>query len=174
MKSRSARRLSMSSMLAPAVLAMGLVLATPLAHAQTSVERVVVVVDPPAAESNRFWTTGGGFGGLDPAFQRLIGNDTETGAYDNSGLAESWETNDDFTEWTFHLKPEAEWHFGWGGVTAEDVAHSYELHTAPDVLLTGVRRCGVPRSRSSTSTPSGSPSPNRASISTSRMPGAAR
>jgi peptide/nickel transport system substrate-binding protein len=108
------------------------------ASAQTTVERVVIMLDPPASETNRFWGTGGGFGGLDPAFQRLIGNDLETGAYDNSGLAESWEVSDDFTVWTFHVKPEVQWHFDWGPVTAADVAHSYELHTAPDVLLTGV------------------------------------
>jgi ABC-type transport system substrate-binding protein len=106
-------------------------------HAQTA-ERVTVVMDPSAAETNRAWATGGAFD-LDAVFQRLIGNDSETGVYDNSALVESWETNDDFTVWTFHLKPDAEWHNGWGKVTSADVAHSYEIQTGPDTLATGIQ-----------------------------------
>ena len=102
-------------------------------------DRVVIALDPPSTETYRYWTTGGGFGGIDPAFQMLIGNDSVTGAYDNSGLAESWEANEDFTEWTFHIKEDAEFHFGWGPVTADDVVHSHTLHTADDSALTGVQ-----------------------------------
>ena len=102
-------------------------------------DRVVIALDPPSTETYRYWTTGGGFGGIDPAFQMLIGNDSVTGAYDNSGLAESWEANDDFTEWTFRIKEDAEFHFGWGPVTAADVVHSHTLHAADDSALTGVQ-----------------------------------
>ena len=102
-------------------------------------DRVVIALDPPSTETYRYWNTGGGFGGIDPAFQMLIGNDQVTGVYDNSGLAESWEANEDFTEWTFRIHPEAEFHFGWGPVTAEDVVHSHALHTAEDSTLTGVQ-----------------------------------
>ncbi len=108
------------------------------AVAQTA-DRVVIALDPPSTETNRFWTTSGGFGGIDPAFERLVGNDPVTGAYDNSGLAERWEVSDDFTSWTFYIHPEAEFHFGWGPVTAADVAHSHALHSGPDSTLTGVQ-----------------------------------
>ena len=70
--------------------------------------------------------------------QGLVGHNPDTGAYDNSGLAESWESNEDFTVWTFKLKPDAEFHFGWGGVTAADVVHSLALHTGPDTTLNGI------------------------------------
>lgn len=103
-----------------------------------AVDRVTVVMDPSASQTNRAWATGGAFD-LDAVFQRLIGNDEDTGAYDNSALAESWETNADFTTWTFHLKPEAEWHNGWGPVTSADVAHSYEIQTGPDSVATGIQ-----------------------------------
>lgn len=108
-----------------------------MASDAAAVDRVTVVMDPSAAQTNRAWATGGAFD-LDAVFQRLIGNDAETGEYDNSQLAESWETNEDFTTWTFHLKPEAEWHNGWGPVTSADVAHSYEIQTGPDTLATGI------------------------------------
>jgi ABC-type transport system substrate-binding protein len=60
-------------------------------QAQTT-ERVTVVMDPSASETNRAWATGGAFD-LDAVFQRLIGNDSESGVYDNSALAESWEAS---------------------------------------------------------------------------------
>lgn len=102
-----------------------------------SASRVVVVIDPADAETNRAWATSGFFD-LDAAFQRLIGNDANTGEYDNSALAERWESNENFTVWTFYLKSAAMWHFGWGKVTAEDVAHSYKIQTGADSRATGV------------------------------------
>lgn len=103
------------------------------AQAQT----IKMVMSPPAVETNRYWNTPGDFG-LGPSMQGLIGHNPETGIYDNSGLAESWSHNDAFTEWTFKLKPEAEFHFGWGPVTAADVIHSLKLHTGPDTTLNGI------------------------------------
>lgn len=103
------------------------------AQAQT----IKVVMSPPAVETNRYWNTPGDFA-LGPSMQGLVGHNPDTGLYDNSGLAESWTHNDDFTEWTFKLRPEAEFHFGWGPVTAADVVHSLELHTGPDTTLNGI------------------------------------
>lgn len=110
-----------------------LVLVPTAAWSQT----VRMVMSPPAVETNRYWNTPGDFA-LGPAMQGLVGHDPVTGVYDNSGLAESWEHNDDFTVWTFNLKPEAEFHFDWGPVTAADVVHSLELHTGPDTTLNGI------------------------------------
>jgi peptide/nickel transport system substrate-binding protein len=41
------------------------------------------------------------------------------------------------------LHPEAEWHFGFGPVTADDVVHSYALHTGPDVTRNVVYLLGA-------------------------------
>ena len=100
-------------------------------------QRIVMVIDPPSVETNRFWATSGDFG-LEPSHQPLIGQDPETGEYDSSGVARAWAHNEDFTTWTFHLHENAEFHFDWGPVTAADVVHSYELHTADDSTLIGV------------------------------------
>ena len=98
---------------------------------------VTLMMTPPSVESTLYWATPGD-ATLRPAFQGLVGHDPETGFYDNSGLAESWEHNDDFTEWTFTLHENAEFHDDWGPVTAEDIVHSFELHTGPDSNIIGV------------------------------------
>jgi peptide/nickel transport system substrate-binding protein len=103
---------------------------------QAAAQEVTVVIDPIASESNLYWETEGAF--MLPSLQGLVGNNPETGKYDNSGLAESWEANEDLTSWTFKLKPEAQFHNGWGRVTAEDVVHSFNLHIGDDSRLSGI------------------------------------
>jgi len=103
---------------------------------------VSIAMQTPSVETNLFWVTAGDFN-LDPAFQPLVGHDPETGVFDNSGLARNWEHNADFTRWTFHLHEDAEFHFGWGGVTAADVVHSHRLHTGDDAAASGVERLAV-------------------------------
>jgi peptide/nickel transport system substrate-binding protein len=124
--------------------AVAAILCLPIGSAMAAGDRVTIVMDPPSVETNRFWQTIGDFG-LDPSLQRLVGNDPLTGVYNNDGLAERWEASEDFKTWTFYLEPEAEWHFDWGPVTAADVLHSYELHTAPDVTLTGIEQLEADR-----------------------------
>ena len=97
--------------------------------------RVVLALDPPTADTNLFWN---GTGERLPCFQALVGHDPITGKYNNSELAESWSANEEFTEWTFRLKKNAEFHFGWGPVTAADVVHSYELTTGPDSTINSI------------------------------------
>lgn len=47
-------------------------------------------------------------------------------------LAESWESNDDGTEWTFKLRPGVTFHHGYGELTAEDVVFSLNRSADPD------------------------------------------
>jgi len=58
-------------------------------------QTITIAIDPGSAESNLFWETVGGL--ILPNLQTLVGNDPQTGSYDNSALAESWQHNDDFT-----------------------------------------------------------------------------
>jgi peptide/nickel transport system substrate-binding protein len=125
--------------LAMALLAGSVLCAAPAgapAQAQ-AVDRLVIAVDPPAGDTNLFWASSGDqtlFLALSP----LVGNDPVTGAYNNDGVAESWEANEDFTEWTFHLYEDVPWTDGWGELTAEDVALSYELNTGEDSQHSGI------------------------------------
>lgn len=114
--------------------ALALILASAaVAHAQT----ITVNMTPPSVETNRYWNTPGDFN-LSPSMQGLVGHHPVTGAYDNSALAKSWSVNKAFTEWTFRLHDKAEFHFGWGPVTAADVVHSLALHTGKDSTLIGI------------------------------------
>jgi peptide/nickel transport system substrate-binding protein len=109
------------------------ILLSSAAYAQS----VVIAIDPGSAESNLYWETIGGL--IPPNLQTLVGNDPETGSYDNSGLAESWTHSDDFTSWTFVLKQDARFSGDWGPVTAEDVVHSAALHVGEDSRLSGIQ-----------------------------------
>lgn len=120
-----------------AVLLSGTVLtAGGLTNTASAEEKVVVAVSPLGADSNLYWATTGAF--IFPSMQTLVGNDAQTGKYDNSQLAESWEHNEDFTSWTFKLHPAAKFSGDWGPVTAADVVHSFNLHIGEDAKLSGI------------------------------------
>lgn len=48
-------------------------------------------------------------------------------------LAESWESNQDGTEWTFHLRKGVKWHKDYGELTAEDVKWTFERLLDPEI-----------------------------------------
>lgn len=97
-------------------------------------DRVIVAAEVPNSETSRFWE-GGWWGMLEQSLQMLVGNHPVTGKYLNSELAESWEHNEDYTEWTFRLKPGIQFHYGFGELTSADVLHSFELVTSPESRL---------------------------------------
>ena len=100
-------------------------------------DKVVIAVSPLGADSNLYWTTTGAF--IFPSMQTLVGNSAETGKYDNSQLAESWEHNEDFTSWTFKLHKDAKFNGDWGPVTSADVVHSFNMHIGDDAKLSGIK-----------------------------------
>lgn len=98
-------------------------------------DRVVAVVTPPGAETNRFWAATSTWHAFDQSLEGLVAQDPVTGEYNGDGLATSWEHNDDFTVWTFHLREGVQFHFGFGEFTADDVVHSYNLNTSEASVL---------------------------------------
>ena len=91
---------------------------------------MVIALTPPGGETNRFWAVTSSWHVLGQSLEGLLAHDPVTGEYNGDGLATSWEHNDDFTEWTFNLREGVQFHYGYGEFTAEDVVHSYELHTS--------------------------------------------
>jgi peptide/nickel transport system substrate-binding protein len=72
-------------------------------------------------------------------YERLIQTNPENREY-VPGIAESWEPNDDFTQWTFRLRDDVKFHEGpdgqdYGFLTAEDVKFSMELAWRDDSRL---------------------------------------
>lgn len=106
------------------------------AMAEQHVKRLVIAMDPANADTNLYWASASDVTTF-PALGRLVGNDPKTGKYNDDGLALRWETNEDLSKWTFYLRKNAEWHYGWGKVTAHDVAHSYDLHIVDDATQSG-------------------------------------
>lgn len=64
-------------------------------------------------------------------FEGLVTFHPSEDAVAEPGVAERWEANEDFTEWTFHLRPDARWSNG-DPVTAEDFAYAYQRILEPD------------------------------------------
>ena len=89
---------------------------------------------PPDVESNRTWVGGWLYIFQHDVFaETLLGNDETTGE-PFPLLAESWETNDDFTEWSFTLREGIPFQHGWGDVTTADVLHTYKQLIREDSL----------------------------------------
>jgi ABC-type transport system substrate-binding protein len=65
----------------------------------------------------------------------LLVNDPITGAA-GPGLALDWSINDDFTQWSFNLREDVQFHFGWGEFTSADVVNQHELMSGDEVVAT--------------------------------------
>ena len=89
---------------------------------------------PPDVESNRTWVGGWRYLFQHDVFaETLLGNDETTGQ-PFPLLAESWETNADFTEWSFTLREGMPFQHGWGDVSSADVLHTYKQLIREDSL----------------------------------------
>jgi ABC-type transport system substrate-binding protein len=89
---------------------------------------------PPDVESNRTWVGPWLYIFQHDVFaETLLGNDDRTGEAFGL-LAESWEVNADFSEWSFKLREGIPFHHGWGDVTTADVEHTFNLLTRDDSL----------------------------------------
>jgi len=65
-------------------------------------------------------------------FEGLVAFHPSVDAKHAPGVAKSWESNADFTEWTFHLRENAKWSNG-DPVTAHDFVYAYSRILDPDL-----------------------------------------
>ena len=65
-------------------------------------------------------------------FEGLCGDHPSKNAVPVPGVAEKWEPNTDFTEWTFFIRKDAEWSDG-KALTAEDFVFSYHRILSPEL-----------------------------------------
>lgn len=111
------------------------VLATSFAWASghgSRIDTLVIALGTPSQETNRAWLVPiFEHIQMEPYLESLLDNNPETGETIPS-LAESWETNDDRSEWTFSLREGVQFHHGWGEFTSADVIHSHTLWSDPE------------------------------------------
>jgi peptide/nickel transport system substrate-binding protein len=87
-------------------------------------------------ESNRFWVVSRpDHLQYDPFLETLLEVDPKTGEY-TARLAEKWSVSADYREWTFMLRKNVQFHFGYGPLTARDVVHSHSMMMRPEATAT--------------------------------------
>jgi ABC-type transport system substrate-binding protein len=103
--------------------------------AQPHVERLIFA-SAGFHEGNRFWTIAKpDHLQFDPFLETLLEVDPKTAEY-TPRLATKWSHSPDFKEWTFYLRDDVQFHFGFGPFTARDVVHSHSLMLRPDTTAT--------------------------------------
>jgi ABC-type transport system substrate-binding protein len=87
-------------------------------------------------ESNRFWVVARpDHLQYDPFLETLLEVDPKTGEY-TPRLAEKWSPSADYKEWTFVLRKDVQFHYGYGPFTARDVVHSHAMMLRPEATAT--------------------------------------
>ena len=98
------------------------------------ISKVRFALPTPDVESNRTWVGPWLYIVQHDVFaETLLRVDPETSTV-GPLLAESWEATNDFKTWTFKLRENIPWHFGWGNFSSADVLHSYDLVNREDSL----------------------------------------
>ena len=106
----------------------------PVVEAKVRQPIVRIANPPPDVESNRTWVGPWLYIFQHDVFaETLLGND-ETDGEAFPLLAESWSTNEDFTEWSFTLREGIPFQHGWGDVSTADLVHTYNQLIREDSL----------------------------------------
>jgi ABC-type transport system substrate-binding protein len=106
----------------------------PALSPKVKAQKLRFAMPTPDAESNRTWVSNWNYIHQHDAFaETLLRVDPETGIA-GPLLAESWEVENDFKEWSFKLREGIPWQFGWGEFSAADVVHSFNLVNREDSL----------------------------------------
>jgi peptide/nickel transport system substrate-binding protein len=104
---------------------------------QPKVTRLVLGIPPPTHEVNRPWlTSGSGLVQHNPWADRLIGVDVVSGQFVPTQMATKWEMSPDGKKWTFWLRENIPFHFGYGNFTAQDLEHSVAMWTRKEAIQT--------------------------------------
>ena len=113
--------------------------AAPIPDAEKTASKVVIALSTPLVETNLTWS---GAKQLmvqhDPIIEYLVDVDPDTGTF-TPQLAESWSVSTDGLAWTFKLRSDVPFHYGFGNFTAKDVVKSWEIMTQEKSLASDLR-----------------------------------
>jgi peptide/nickel transport system substrate-binding protein len=107
----------------------------PVTAGKPKVDRLIAAM-PVLQETNRPWD--GPWSLLQqhvPYADPLLRNNPTTGAAE-PGLALNWTISDDFKQWSFDLREDVQFHFGWGEFTSADVLNQHELMSGDEAVAT--------------------------------------
>ena len=104
--------------------------------ATSSVDQMRVAMGPQTHESNLLYKITSRLPMNMPMMESLLTVDRFTGV-PIPQLATKWEMQSDAKAWTFFLREDVPFHFGWGEFTAQDVRHMYQIIVqTPDSIST--------------------------------------
>jgi len=107
----------------------------PVVAGNPKVDRLIAAM-PMLQETNRPWEGPWSLLQQHVAYSdTLLRNNPTTGAAE-PGLASNWSISDDFTQWSFDLREDVQFHFGYGEFTSADVLHSHNLMLNDDSVAT--------------------------------------
>ena len=106
---------------------------TPGFFSSTQTDRLVFAHGPATVESNLASLMPTVDSQLRPMFETLINTGVDGLSYVPQ-LAIKWEMRPDARAWTFQLREDIPFHFGYGEFTAKDVVHSWEVVTLEDAI----------------------------------------
>ena len=110
--------------------------AAPAPQPQVKLQKLRFAMPAPDAESNRTWVAGWNYISQHDAWAETLLRVDPVSGVAGPLLAESWESGNDFKEWSFKLREDIPFQFGWGEFTAQDVVHTYEQLIREDSLAT--------------------------------------
>jgi ABC-type transport system substrate-binding protein len=100
------------------------------------VQKLRFAMPSPTSESNRTWAGSWNYISQHDAWAETLLRVDPVSGVAGPLLAESWESGNDFKEWSFKLREDIPFQFGWGEFTAQDVVHTYEQLIREDSLAT--------------------------------------
>ena len=108
----------------------------PATGGEFKIKKLRFAMPSPALESNRTWAGGWNYISQHDVFaETLLRGDPAT-AKTGPLLAESWEATNEFKTWSFKLREDVPFQFGYGEFTAQDVLHTMNLLKRDDSLAT--------------------------------------
>lgn len=99
----------------------------------STTKRLVISLGPLSTETNLPWDAPSIGWDKRHLYENLIGVERSTGQLIPE-IATEWSVSPDALTWTFKLRDDVPFHFGWGNVTASDVKHMIAMSSRDDSL----------------------------------------
>ena len=97
------------------------------------IDQLVIAMPASGYDTNVPWRTAKINNELDIMYETVVALARNGESYE-ARLSTEWEMAPGAAQWTFKLREDVPWHFGWGDFTAADVVHSWERLTSEESI----------------------------------------